>query len=155
MSETAPKEVELHIPAPTRRFELADLSRHGPWLMKRFAQKLPDIHERFVAGYLSRLVYDNEHFFRYQDHAVALFQLIHSPGIKTVKIVQERFVWVEDKEDKNQIKNAAEFYYEFLKWAKSQSAEVIIVEENTDCPHDMIKEKLGRIFSRAQQFARV
>jgi hypothetical protein len=32
---------------------------------------------------------------------------------------------------------------------------VLIVEENTDIPHDMIKEKLGRIFSRQQQFARV
>ena len=67
--------------AVARRFEIADLSTHGPWLLKRFATGFPDFSEKQVAGYLSGLVYDNEHLFSYQDNAVALAQLIHSPGI--------------------------------------------------------------------------
>ena len=70
-------------------------------------------------------------------------------------IVHERFVWVQNPEDKDQVKHAAAFYTEFLKWAKMLSAEVIIVEENTDVPHELVKERLGRIFQRQQQFARV
>jgi hypothetical protein len=155
MIEAALKEVELHIPAPTRRFELADLSQHGPWLMKRFAQKLPDIHERFVAGYLSRLVWDNEHFFRYQNHAVALFQLVHSPGIKTTKLVQERFVWVEDREDKAQLEASADFYTDVRQWAKRLDAERLICCEDTDVPKSLIEVRLGRLFDTKISHARV
>ncbi len=70
----------------------------------------PDLPEKYVAGYLSGLIFDNEHAFFYQDHAVALAQMVHSPGIKTVKVVQERFVWVEDIKNKDQLENAAGFY---------------------------------------------
>jgi len=42
MAEAALKIEEVHEPAFVRRFELADLSEHGPWLMQRFAAKLPD-----------------------------------------------------------------------------------------------------------------
>ena len=155
MAEAALKIEEVREPAFVRRFEIPDLSRHGGWLMKRFEVKFPDMREQAIAGYLRALIFDNEHHFMFQDHAVALFQFVYSPGIKPVKLVQERFVWIEDKEDKEQVKQAAEFYVEFLRWAKSLSAEAIIVEENTDVPHELIKEKLGRIFTRQQQFARV
>src|ERR1035437_5147816 len=133
MSEAALK-IEIPEPAAVRRFELADLSQHGPWLLKRFASMFPEINEQRIAGYLRGLIYDNEHKFLYQDHAVALAQLIHSPGIKTVKIVQERFVWVEDRVGKEQLDMAAEFYNHMKVWAKRQDAERIIVCENTAVP---------------------
>ena len=154
MSEAALK-IEIHEPAFVRRFELADLSRHGPWLMKRFALIFPDTNEKFIAGYLSRLVADNEHLFLYQDHAVALAQLIHSPGIKMTKIGQERFVWVEDKEDKSQLASAADFYEHMKVWAKRQDAERIIVCENSDVPKVMIEARLGRLFDTKISHARV
>src|SRR5450830_1703629 len=99
MAEAAVKSIEAieevhREPAHVRRFEMPDLSQHGPWLLKRMAVAFPDFSEQAIGGYLSRLIYDNEHSFLYQPHAVALFQMTHSPGIKTVKVVQERFVWV-------------------------------------------------------------
>ncbi len=105
MSQTAVIETveEVRQLALVRRFEPADLSKHGPWLLKRFAMVFPDLPEKYVAGYLSGLIFDNEHAFFYQDHAVALAQMVHSPGIKTVKVVQERFVWVEDIKNKDQL----------------------------------------------------
>ena len=155
MAEAALKIEEVHEPAFVRRFELADLSRHGPWLMKRFAAKLPDVQEQRIAGYLRGLVFDNEHMFLYQDHAVALAQMIHSPGIKTVKIVQERFVWVEDREDKQQLEFAADFYTHMKAWAKRMDAERIYVCEDTDVPKSLIEARVGRVFDAKISHVRV
>ena len=154
MAEAALK-VEPHELAFVRRFELADLSRHGPWLLKRFAQKLPEVPENQIAGYLRGILYDNAHCFLYQDHAVALAQLVHSPGIKTVKVVQERFVWVENREDKDQLASAADFYAHFKIWAQRQGAERIIVCEDTDVPKSLIEAHLGRVFDTKVSHARV
>ena len=155
MAEAALKlEEPVREPAPVRRFELADLSEHGPWLMKRFAAVFPDVHEQHVAGYLRGLVYSNEHMFLYQDHAVALAQLVHSPGIKPVKIVQERFVWVEDPTDKDQLEAAADFYLEIRQKAKMWDAERIIVCENTDVPKPLIEARLGRLLDTRISHAR-
>jgi hypothetical protein len=145
MAEAALKE-EVHEPAVIRRFEMADLSKHGSWLIKRFTLKFPNFTERAIAGYLANLPYNNEHLFLYQDHAVALAQLVHSPGIRTVKIVQERFVWVEDRTVKEQLENAADFYLSMHQWGKAQDVERIVVCEDTDVPKAMIEARLGRIF---------
>jgi hypothetical protein len=148
--------LKLVSPAPTiRRFDTADLSRHGAWIMPRMLQAFPHLNALGVASFLQNIVYHNEYLFLYHDHGVALAQIMSAHALNARPIVYERFVWVEDRENKEQIARAAEFYTEFLKWAKSRSAEVIIVEENTDVSHDLIKEKLGRVFTRQQQFARV
>lgn len=155
MAEAALKIEEIHEPAFVRRFELADLSRHGPWLMKRFAAKLPDIAEQRIAGYLNGLIFDNEHMFLFQDHAVALAQIIHSPGIRPVKIVQEQFVWVENREDKEQLEMAADFYLHMKAWAKRLEAGRIYVCEDTDVPKTLIEARLGRLFDTKVSHARV
>ena len=155
MGEPALKIEEIHELAFVRRFELADLSKHGPWLMKRFAAIYPDTDERRIAGYLNGLLSSNEHLFLYQDHAVALAQLVYSPGIKPVRVVQERFVWVENREDKEQLASAADFYEHFKQWAKRQDAERIIVCENTDVPKALIEARLGRVFDTKVSHARV
>ncbi len=146
---------EVRQPALIRRFEPADLSKHGPWLLKRFAMVFPDLPEKYVAGYLSGLIFDNEHAFFYQDHAVALAQMVHSPGIKTVKVVQERFVWVEDVKNKDQLENAADFYAHIKVWGIRQGAERIIVCENSDVPKPLIEQRLGRLFDTKITHARV
>ena len=157
MSQTAAIESveEVRQPALIRRFEPADLSKHGPWLLKRFAMVFPDLTEKCVAGYLSGLIFDNEHAFFYQDHAVALAQMVHSPGIKTVKVVQERFVWVEDVKNKDQLENAADFYVHIKVWGIRQGAERIIVCENSDVPKPLIEQRLGRLFDTKITHARV
>lgn len=154
MSEAALK-IEIREPALVRRFEVADLSRHGPWLLKRFATIFPDLGEKYIAGYLSNLIYNNENLFLYQDHAVALAQIVNSPGIKTVKVIQERFVWVEDRTDKQQLENAADFYDHMHQWAKRQDAERIIVCESSDVPKTLIEARLGRLFDTKISHARV
>ena len=154
MAEPALKIVEM--PAPTiRRFDTADLSRHGAWIMPRMLQAYPHLNERGVATFLQNIMWNNEYLLLYHDNGVALAQIMSAHALDAKPIVYERFVWVQNPDEPQQIKNAAGFYTEFYRWAKSQSADVIIVEENTDVSHDLIKEKLGRIFQRQQQFARV
>ena len=154
MAEPALKIVET--PAPTiRRFDTADLSQHGKWIVPRMIQSYPHLNERAVATFLQNVLWNNEWLILYSETGVALAQVMSAHTLDAKPVVYERFVWVENKEDKAQLKHAAEFYTEFRRWAKSMSAEVIIVEENTDVPHELIKEKLGRIFTRQQQFARL
>lgn len=140
---------------PVRRFELPDLSRHGAWIMPRLLQAYPHLNERAAANWLQTIIHNNEYMFLFQEHGVALAQVLSSHTLSGKPLIQERFVWVEDRKEREQVRNAAAFYDQFLRWAKGHGAEVIIVEEMTDVPHEMIKERLGRVFSREQKFARV
>ena len=144
------------VPALTiRKFDTADLTTHAGWIIPRMIKSYPHLSERSVAGFLQTINYNNEYLFLYYTHGVALAQVMSAHSLDASPIVYERFVWVENPEDKDQVKAAAEFYVEFARWAKHLGALVLIVEENTDVSHDLIKEKLGRIFSRQQQFARI
>lgn len=154
MTEAAEK-IEIREPAAIRRFEVADLSRHGPWLMKRFAAKFPDLAEQHIGGYLRGLTTANASLFLYQDDAVALAEVTFSAGIKRAMQVQERFVWVEDRSDKDQLECAADFYDNIKAWAKSMGAERIIVCEDTDVPKTLIEARLGRVFDTKISHARV
>ena len=155
MAEAAVKIEPAHEMAFVRRFELADLTSHGPWLMKRLCAKRPDLTEQAIAGWLRGRVYDNEHMFLYQDNAVALAQIIHSPGLKLVKVVQEHFIWVRNREDKAQLENAADFYTHMQVWARRMGAERIIVCEDTDVPKTLIQQRLGRVYDTTVSHARV
>jgi hypothetical protein len=154
MAEAALK-IEIREPAFIRRFEVADLSRHGPWLLKRFAAKFPDMNEQQIGGYLRGLTTANESLFLYQENAVMLAEVMYSPGIKRTMFVQERFVWVENRTDKDQLECAADFYDSMKAWAKGLGAERIIVCEDTDVPKTLIEARLGRLFDTKISHARV
>lgn len=138
-----------------RRFDTADLSRHGKWIMPRMLQAFPHFNERAVATFLQNIVYNNEYLLLYQDDSVAMAQVISAHSLSARPIIQERFVWIEHPDDKEAQKRAANFYGEFLKWGKQQSAEAIILSELNDVPPELIKEKLGRVLQRQQLFARL
>lgn len=142
-------------PAIIRRFQLPDIDRHARWLMPRMLQAYPHLDGRGVLGFVNGLIYSNEYLFLYQPHSVALAQMMSAHTLSPKAVVWERFVWVEDRDDKTQIEEAAGFYDEMHRWAKATGCETIIVEEATDVPHETIKQHLGRIFTRQQQFARV
>lgn len=140
---------------PLRRFELADLSRHGGWLMTRLLAAYPHLTPRELQGWLRGLIYSPEYLFLYQDNSVGLAQVIRNFTLTPKPVIQERFVFVEDKDNAEHVAQAAEFYAEFERWAKNQSVDTIMVEELTDVPHEAIREKLGRLYTRQQIFARV
>lgn len=155
MNAVAPVLAEVNHSFLIRRFDTADLTTHGDWLLPRFMKTFPHLNERQAATFLQTVNYNNEFHFLYQDDCIALAHVTSSNVLSAKPIIWEKFVWCKDPEDKDQQKHAAEFYVHFQRWAKQQGVDVIVVEENTDVPHDLIKEKLGRIFTLQQQFARI
>ncbi len=138
-------------PALVRRFEIADLSRHGGWIIKRLQQARPTLSDAQVMSWLKGVIYSSEFLFLYQPHGCALAQTVREETLENKPVVRERFVFAEE----GHAAEAASFYDEFLQWAKRQQIATIIVEEMTDVPHDLIKERLGRLFERKQIFARL
>lgn len=138
-----------------RRFEIPDLDRHGKWILPRLLAAFPHLNERSAAGFLTSLVYSNEHLFLYLPHAVGLAQVVSSHTLSPKPVVWERFVWVENPEDKEQLASAAALYERFMTWGKQMGVETMIVEEMTDVPHEQIKAVVGRVFNRQQQFVRL
>ena len=150
MPATAPQ-IEPTTQSTLRRFALPDLDTHGLWLLPRLEQSYPHLNQRYLLGWIRTLLYDNANLFLYQDHSVALFQLTNVYSLAPKPEIIERFVFCQEGFQKE----ASEFYAEVARWAKPQGIEKIWVEELSDVPHDLIKEKIGRVFSRQQQFARV
>ncbi len=155
LAEKEPEAVHVHVPVIIRRFSTADLSQHGGWILKRLQPMFADCSEQWIAGWMRGLIGNNEHLFLYQPHAVALFQAINSPGLRPAKMVQERFVWVEDKSDSEQIESAADFYDYVADWGRGLRAERIIACESTDVPKPKIEERLGRLFNTTISHARL
>jgi len=143
---------QIETPISTmRRFALPDLDTHGGWILARLKQSFSHLNDRMILGWIRSLLYDNANLFLFQDHGVALFQLTNVYSLAPKPVIIERFVFVME----GYAKEGAEFYAEAARWGKSQGVEKIFVEEMSDCPHDLIKEKIGRIFSQQMQFARV
>jgi hypothetical protein len=155
MAALAEKIQEREI-APIRRFEMADLSKHGLWLMKRLLQAFPDMTEQSAGGYIRSILYSNDSYFLFQEHAVALAQFVSGYDMRAKPVVQERFVFVENKSDDSQIEAAADFYTEFYRWALLKGIEEIIVDENTDVPRALIEERTkARLFKRELMYLKV
>lgn len=142
------------IPA-IRRFEVPDMAGKGMWITRRLLESFPHLSERQLVGWLNGLIYSPEYLFLHQHHAVALAQLVSTTTLSERPVVQERFIFVEDKDDAEQVKAAAEFYSEFSRWGMSKNADVMLVNELTDIPEALIREKLGRMFPRTQTFCKL
>ena len=138
-----------------RRFQVPDLDRHRGWMIARLKTAYPHLNDANLVGWIRNVIYNAEYLFLYQDNSAALFQVKSSHTLRPEPLVQESFVFCEDKDNPEHVEQASNFYAEVAKWSKHQGAKTIIVEELSDVPHEMIKERLGRVFTRQQQFARV
>lgn len=138
-----------------RRFEVPDLDRHRGWMISRLKQTYQHLNDANLVGWIRNVIYSPEYLFLYQDNSVALFQVMSSHTLQPQPLVQERFVFCEDKEKPEHIEQAALFYVEALRWARHQGADPIIVEELSDVPHEQIKTSLGRLLTRQQVFHKV
>lgn len=144
-----------YVPPPFRRFERPDIERHGQWLLPRVSEAFPHLDQRQAASFLINQLYANEFMFLYNDHAVGLAEVIPENIWQPLPVVWERFVFLQDKEDARHIEEGAAFYTEFARWAVMKRAATIVVEQQTDVPHEVIKTRLGRIFTQEMQIAKV
>lgn len=142
-----------------RRFMTADLARHGSWLIPR-VMKTFELSEAAAVGWVKGFVSSNEFMFLQQDNAVALAQLMPGYSLVPAQIVQERFVWVADPKNKEQVELAAHFYPEIYNWAvRLVGVKDVIVDENTDVPRHLIEtniaERKCRLLKREMSYVRV
>ena len=126
-----------------RRFELADFSSHGHWMAKRLQTRFPHLGDRQVFGWLNGLVYSPEYYFAFQAHSVALAQCVKHFTLDPQPVLQEHFVFVQDRENDAHLEEAAEFYAEFLRWGSSKDADTLLLSASSDVPEDLVRKKLG------------
>lgn len=146
--------VGIELPA-IRGFNFADMQTHGRWMMERMFKAFPHLTQREVETWLRSIQHAQGYLMLYQDNSVALAQVVPAQGLGATSVVQEIFVWCEKPDDKAQQKEAAAFYDNIAEWARNMKIDTVVVEENSDVPHEMIKEKLGRLYERKQWFARL
>lgn len=156
MAEAAIKLEQVELPIPfIRRFERPDIDRHAAWFIPRMLKTYPHLTDRSIQTWLFNILDSNEFMFLFQETGIALAQYVQY-GLRAEGIVEEQFVWVADPKDDVQVAQAAHFYPHFYEWAKRKSLTTVVVEENSDVPHELVKEKLGRrLFERKLIYARV
>lgn len=149
-----PKVFEREAPF-VRRFERPDIDKHAAWFIPRLLKSFPHLNERSAYTWLLNILGANEFMFLYLDHGIALAQAIQY-GLRAEAVIEEQFVWVEDPQDRDMQADAVHVYEHFYQWAKRKGLSVVIVEENSDVPHEMIAKMLDkRLFERKQIFVKV
>jgi hypothetical protein len=151
MAVIAPTKLPDPPAAASRRFQIPDLNHHAGWLIERLVKAFPHRTERDLIGWLRGVIYANDFLFLYQDHSVALATVSRVHPLLPKGHVQEIFVFAEAGYEAE----AAVFYDDFARWAKNQGLDTIVVQEMSDVPHEAIRDKLGRMFTKTITFARM
>jgi hypothetical protein len=136
-----------------RRFQIPDLDHHASWFMARFRKGYPHLNERQAISFLRSIIYSNEFMFLFQEDGVALAQAVGAAALETSPVIWERFCWVKDPEDKDQVEAASWFYKEFAKWGKNQGISILHVEnDKTDVPRNLIRDRIGAVHTTEQRY---
>jgi hypothetical protein len=143
------------LPIEPRRFTVPDLETHGQWLFDRLCETHKHMTPRVAGNFLRGIVYANDFMFLFLPGAVALAQTSRDVTFDPIPVVRERFVWCRERRNELQHEQALQFYDEFAKWARHQGCETMYVLESSDVPAEKVKDRLGRLFMRQQQFVRL
>ncbi len=131
---------------------MPDLSEHGPWVTERLLKFYPFLTQQRLFGWLNSILYSNDFLILYQPHAVGLAKIVTGYMLSPIPIIQEEFVFVENKEDADQVDAAVAFYADFARWSKALGSDILLLApERSDVPTDKIKG-IGRVFQRQQTF---
>lgn len=148
-------ESDAVLPISPRRFTVPDLETHGPWMFDRMCETYKHMTPRTAGNFLRGIVYANDFMFLFLPGAVALAQTSRDITFDPIPVVRERFVWCKERRNEMQHELALQFYDEFAKWARHQGCADMYVLESSDVPAEKVKDRLGRLFARPQQFVRL
>lgn len=134
----------LDLDVPIRRFDTADLSSHGKWLVPKLLKVYPHLRDVDIAGWLRGVIENNSFLFLHSANAAGCFQLLRE-DLAPSHIVRERFVIVADEKH---VDEGAAMYAAAVQWGRHCSATAMEVEHATDVPHDKIRAAMGvRLFN--------
>lgn len=130
-------------PVEIKRFYIADLTTHGPWLMPRLLKLYPNQTERSIIGWLNTVIDQNEFLCLVTPNAACFAERVAFDRLSAKFIVREIFVWCRDAENALQQKEAAAFYPRMADWARHQGIDKLIVCERSDVPVVQVREQFG------------
>jgi hypothetical protein len=138
-----------------KRFNIADLSEHGPWIMARLLKAFPNQNERSMIGWLNGVIDNNEFLCLVMPDAVCFAERVAADRLSNKLVVREIFVWCQDPDNVLHVRDAAEFYPRMADWAKHQGIDKVIVCEKSDVPIEEVRKKFTRLHEIKTVFARV
>src|SRR5215469_6789723 len=92
-----------------RRFLSSELTTHAHWIMPRLVKTWPNRNEWGWANFLRGMCDRNDCLFLAQDHSVALAEVVQTDTLSGTKVIYERFVWCEDRQNATHVEEAADF----------------------------------------------
>ena len=122
------------------RFTAADLNYRHKWVVDRLLQAYPHHTERSVIGWLRGITESNLFLCLRQDQAVAVAEVSTPDTLAADRVVSERFVFLQDRLNKAQARQALEFYDEMLRWAKGMDVDRVIILQLSDVPEDIARK---------------
>ena len=145
----------LEMPPVFSRFSpTSDLVKNGVWISDRVREVWTHLNERTVLGWLRSSAESNENFFVKTSHAVSLFRAVHN-ALNPNPSVEEIFVFVDDRKNKQSIQEGAAHYAEARRWGRNMQATSMIVGNHSDVPMPMIRSVLGTIETSQVNVARL
>lgn len=136
--KTEPSAYEHH------RVFLPDLQKIGPWLLPRVMENYPDHTEGEIMTWLRGCCMSDIFLFVYTDHAVLLAQ-VQREALCRHPTVKEIFAFCDGKD--GDVDEAAYLYSVMYQWAKGIGADEIQLENCTDVPRELIRSRLGKLYT--------
>lgn len=139
----------------THRFSLNDLSTQAPWFIPRLIKVYSHLTERSAATWLRNVMDQSDTLFLASDKGLSCTSLVHPDTFSPKAVIQERFTWVADPADKDQVKEALAFYDAAYRWGQGLGVNVFLLCEYSDVPAEVLRERFKRVLTRQQSFLRV
>jgi hypothetical protein len=133
-----------------RRFGVADVRKRGQWIVDRLKDRYAGAKDGELLSWITNAAQSNIFWFMQTDQAVACAQIVRE-AISPHPKVMELFVLCEPEGEDQ----AAFLYAEMLTWAKQIGADELRVENFTDVPRDLIKERVGKLLLRDEIYVKI
>jgi len=134
------------------RFDLGDIERWGPFLLRRLGEKYPFIRETQHASWIRSLILMPDTFFIKSAEAIACAQ-IQRDIFRPEGWVHERFVLGRGK---NAAEQMSMLYQEIWRWGSNVGVHEFVVDKFSDLPRDQIQEALKtRIYKREEFYIKL
>jgi hypothetical protein len=131
------------VSSPVQRFTQSNLTSCG-WFLHRLVKTYPNKNEIGWANYIRSMCGRNDCLFIAQPHGVALAEVVQTDNLVGKRVVYERFVWCEDRQNPDHVDAAADFYTEFVRWAVSLGIDEIVIDRASDVPVELIRATLRK-----------
>ena len=140
----------LRAAGDVRRVTEADIRVIGPAVCERLKDKFPAASTDALMSYLRAQVLRLDVLFVRTENAIAMFEVVREPLCDSD--IRERFVFALPKTIPEAVAEAADLYPFAMRWGDDIYVNHMYIEELSDVPRDMIKERVGKIRLKQQTY---